>query len=144
MEQPRINQFVRACMINDINTVRSLVSEGYDFHLNNEEGFRLTCYHGYIQLTKYFTLLYKSANDNNKYDIIDIHANDEEGFNYACFFRRENVIRYLIKLSMKLPYSPINIYAAGDYHLTCMDGRYPKKYILNLGNYKKKLDNLFI
>ncbi len=33
------------------------------------------------------------------------------------------------KLSIKLPCYPVNIYAKDDNHLTCMDGRYPKKYI---------------
>ena len=139
------DQFIEACKNNNIKKIKKLVYDGVNIHESNDAGFKWACCTGCIEIVIYLTTLHQITFTNGiKYNMIDINSQSEYCFRWACYEGYIKIIYYLIKLHKKHKYyKPINIYDK-CYYGDCMKDKYPVKLIMNLGNYKEKLINLFI
>ena len=136
---------VDACRHNDLDTVKSLLSErprsgsfrpstseqNIDIHYRDELAFREACYFGHLEVVKYLI----SLNMN-----INIHADNEDAFRYACFNGYLELVKYLISLNKGIKYlnledRNINIHAENEdaFRFACCNGHLEVvKYLISL------------
>jgi len=109
-------KFLEACIIGDLDILKSLDYSEIDIHDEVEEAFRWTCCNGHLDVVKYLISL---EPDHGR---INIHANDEYAFRWACENGQLNVVKFL--LSLEPDHGCINIHANDEFafRFACQNG----------------------
>ena len=105
-------QFHEACKNGNLRAITNLLNNhNIDVHVDNEDGFRLACYNGHLNVVQY--LLKNNFN-------IDVHAENEDGFRVACGNGHLNVVQYLLENNFN-----IDVHAENEYGFiwACCYGR---------------------
>ena len=93
--------FVDFCKAGNLIGIINLIDKNkINIHKNDEEGFILACFNGYLHIVEYLTNLYKI---NTDYKIINIHSRDEEGFRWACMRGYLHIVKYLLSIGSYFP-----------------------------------------
>ena len=125
--------FIEVCMKGFLSYGMFLLKKNkININASYEGAFRLSCYHGRIQVAQWLVQLGESG----EYKRININANYEGAFRSSCYHGRIQVAQWLVQLGESGEYKRININAnyEGAFRLSCENGHIQiAQWLIQLG-----------